>query len=126
MWPCRGTGDHDYAVGPYTAICNRCDKITVLTPTADAPTETGWPSYRVALRSDLADDDPFNAPLDDIVVHDVSTFHAEQKAEGDWWVCCHLGDDRIVFRASTPNGPLHWTVSETPADVVYEHELDTP
>lgn len=29
FWPCNGT-NHDYAVGPTHAVCNRCDKVMKL------------------------------------------------------------------------------------------------
>lgn len=81
--------------------------------------------YRIALRPDDRNEDPFTlAPLDDIVVKDVKMFRAEQMDPQTWWVCCYLDDERyITFYVSVKDGSLVWTATEFPNDVKYEHEL---
>jgi hypothetical protein len=78
---------------------------------------------RIALRPDNPDLDPLDhrTRLDDIAVHDVRLFRAEDMG-GWWWVCCYLGDDvepRLVFHVDARS----WHVIEhpDPADVTYEH-----
>lgn len=81
--------------------------------------------YRIALRPDDQDADPFDlTALDDIVVKDVQMFRAEQMNHDTWWVCCYLDDERyITFHVTVEDGSLVWTATEFPNNVKYEHEL---
>ena len=49
--------------------------------------------YRIALRPDNADGDPFDCdPLDDIVIHNIVTLHMEAMDDDQWIMSCHLAD----------------------------------
>lgn len=37
FYPCQGYPEHDYAVGPTHAVCNRCEKVVELSTTSARP-----------------------------------------------------------------------------------------
>jgi len=53
-------------------------------------------AYRVALRPHDGGDPDL---MDDVVIHDVSMFRAEQMDNNSWWVCCWLAgvDEQVHF-----------------------------
>lgn len=85
--------------------------------------------YRIALRPDEKGADPLDPRtlMDDIVVKNVSMFHAEQMSADMWWVCCYLdgSDERITWNVTIGDAGLEWRVGELPDDddLVYEHEI---
>ena len=74
----------------------------------------------------------YDTLLDDIVVRNVAMFRAEAMDDGEWWVCCYLGeevgDERITWSVTAKCRPrrIEWNTTEYPmaADVVYEHEVE--
>lgn len=98
------------------------ERLTELREHGESRPETG---YRIALRPDDGDGDPFKTStlMDDIVVKDVSMFRAEQMGDGEWFACCYLAgsDDRIAWWISAKCRPrrIEWVTTEFP-DVAYE------
>jgi hypothetical protein len=62
-----------------------------------------------------------NGTLDDVVVENVTMFHAEQLDSGLLWLCCYLpGGERVTFdvRARCRPRRLEYEVGEMPNDWV--------